>query len=426
MNKTYERIINEEINKYMEDFDLKESKKVSKVLKELFFLSTDKLMNNIGSVETDDSNAIATENWELFVDSLTQAVQEQQDLWSIGIKNIKSKILTFKYFTKKDLIDLKSLESYLRMEIKPFFTAMQNYVDSNDFTNKFFNLPTELLYNLVRYMFMLSPDLKSSVKITNDDLKDNINRLIELRMKVADKISKISNGYVDIMDIQEIKSLFDNGVVFEDNFINRGICEFVIKLCNHNVAKDKMNDFLSGAIILDMKRMAENSAAYIAHIASIREETGSEYFSVNGEQIGKRFDNEIDIVKNSNYEGYIVDKKSRLKEPNERITPTVAPWDSNQPGMMPGEEGGSTGGAAGGSGGDTGGPLGNADYNGDFAPDGAEGQIPGVDDEAGSEDAGEIGVEGDGTEMPKDEDGLPEEFGTQEDNGIKNKSEEKK
>lgn len=423
MNKAYDKIVDSEIDAFVSKINLSESKKITKVLKELFFLSTDKLMNNIGSVETDKNSQVVTENWDLFIDSLTQAVQDESELWKIGIKNIKNKILTYKYFTRQDLIALDSLESYLRTEIKPFFTALQNYVDSKDFTNKFFNLPMDLLYNLVRYMFVLSPDLKESVKVTNDDLRDNINRLMELRMKVADKISKISNGYADIFDIKEMKDLCDNGAIFEDNFINRGICEFLVKLCNHKDAHDKLCDFLSGAIVLDLKKQAENTASYIAHIASIREETGAEYFSVNGEQVGKRFDNEIEMVKNSNYEGCIVDKKSRFKEPNERINPTIAPWDSNQGDMnVEGGPGGSSSGTGGGTGADFGGGgFGNADFGGEFAEPGSEGEIPGVE-------AGDVGKEEDGTEMPKDDDGLPEDFGTVEDNGgeAEKKSEEKK
>jgi hypothetical protein len=409
MENKVKKLINEEIDKYMKKVRLDNPKNIENVLNELFYLSTDKLMNNIGSVEADSSNEIATENWDMFIDGLTQSIHDEQETWRLGIHNVKLKILTYKYFSRKEMVKTASLESYLRMEIKPFFTALQNYVDSKDFVMKFFQLPSHILYAIVRYMFFINKDLSKSVRITNDDLKKNIDRIKGKRIEVAIKIGKISNGYADLFDVKEIKDLYDNGVLFEDNFINRGINEFVYKLTNHKEAKNNMIDRFSGAMVTDISNQACESSAYIAHIASIRSETGAEYFSSNGEQIGKRFDNELDLIKEKNFEGYIVDKKSRLKEPNEKINTGIMPWEDNSAGSgVPGDEGAGPGGSGGGSGG--GDSFGNADFGGDFAAPGEEGEIPGV--EGGPEFADE-----DGTPMPEDENGLPEDFGTVEDNG---------
>ncbi len=402
------KYINEEVNKYVNKLNVESPEKVLNVINELFNMSIDRFMSNIGSVEADGKNYVASENWDIFIDNLTQSIAEQKDIWNIGIRNIKLKILTYKYFTRKEMVKKEALEGYLRTEIKTYFTALQNFVDTQDFVMKFFQLPSNILYALVRYLFFMSPELNKSIKVTNDNLRDNINRVIGKRMEVAEKIAKISNGYADLFDVQEIKDLYDNGVLFEDNFVNRAINEFVCKLTQHKKAKNSMIEMYSGSMVTDINRMAEETAAYVAHVAAVRSEEGYEYFSANGEQIGTRFDNELQLIKDGKYDGYVVDKHSRLKEPNERINTGVMPWETN----MGGEEGldGSAGGpgASSGGGGAAGGTsfsgnFGNADFGGDFAPPGEEGIVPGSE-------------EPDGTPMPDDEDGMPMDFGTEEDN----------
>ena len=414
MNK-YSKIINEEINKYVDKFDLK-PKQIVSVLNELFTLSTSKLMDNIGSVESDNNKEVATENWDTFIDSITNSIEEFPEEWFANLSNIKKKILTYKYFTRKDLIQQNRLDGWLRIEIKTYFTALQNYVDNKDFMGKFFNLPTELLYNIVRYLFMLNDNLKSSIKITNEDLKENIPKLLQLRLKVADKISKASKGYIDLLDLKEIKELYDNGLLFEDTYINRGINEFVVKMLNHKEAVMSIMELFSGSTINDIKKTAESCSSYITHISCIRNETGEEFFAATGEQIGKRFDDQIELIKTQQFDGFVVDKKSRLKEPNARINTAEKPWEnknsetskSNTENGIGGS--GDSGGGSGTGGSFGGGGFGNADFGGEFAEPGAEGEVPGAEDE------GAIGQEEDGTPMPNNEEGVPEEFGTVEDN----------
>ena len=404
MDNKIKGFINEEVDRYIRGMKLDDPNKIVNVINELFYMSTNKLMTNIGSVEADGNFAIASENWEQFIQNLTDSITEENETWLLGIKNVKLKILTYKYFTMKDMIQKETLESYLRVEIKSYFTALQNYRDAGDFMMKFFQLPTNILFAMVRYLFFLSPDLNKSIIITNDDLRKNIERVTKLRLHVADKISKISNGYADIFDVKEMKDLYDNGILFEDNFINRAINEFVYKLTSHKEAKNSMLERFSGSMISDLNSQSNDSAAYLAHIKAIRNETGTEFFTVNGEQLGKKFDNELDLLKNKKFDGYIVNKESRLKEPHEKINTGVMPWEANSEAGA-GEEGGAgPGGDMGGGSADFGGgDFGNADFGGDFAPPGSEGEIPGSEEE-------------DGTPMPDGEDGLPSDFGTVEDN----------
>lgn len=422
MNKTFNKILAEEVNSNVDRLKIKDPGQVVTVLKELFFLNTNKLINSIGSVESDTKNGIADESWDWFVDTLSKSVVEKQEEWTKAIKEIKAKILTNKYFSRKEMIGVDSLEAYLRKEIKPYWSALQNYTDLEDFKNKIFNLPSDLLYALVRYLFSISDELKDKVKVSNADLRDRINTVMQLRMRVAERISQVSNGYQSVLDMKEVKELFDNGILFEDNFINRGICEFVMKLMNHDDAAKRLKDTFAPSMLKDLKKQIEMASSYMEHITSIKNETGREFFSTKGEQIGKRFDNEVDTVKNKKYDDVVIDKDSRLKEPKEKLSTVDLPWESGGGTPAGGEQsmdgaaGGPPGGGApsdGGSGGFGGGGGGDFDMGGDFAPPGTEGEIPGEEGEEGTEGAA---PEADGTPMPDDETGLPADFGTVEDN----------
>lgn len=429
MNNTYNKLLTEEINKNVDRLKVKDPKAIVEVLKELFSMNTDKLIGNISNVEVGSKNTIAQESWDWFLDTLAKSVAEDQDNWLAAIKEVKLKLLTFKYFSRKEMIGVDAIEQYIRREIKPYWAALQSHVDLPDFRNKVFQLPVEMQFALVRFMFAISDELKERVKVTNADLKDNINKILQMRMKIAERIGQVSNGYQSVLSMKDVKELFDNGVIFEDNFINRGICEYIMKLLNHEQANARLKETFSSAMLKDLRKQIETASSYMEHIVSIKNETGREFFSTKGEQIGKRFDNEIEIVKNKDFEGYVVDKHSRLKEPKEKVAKVDLPWEAG--GGSP--EGGFEGpdGAAGGPGGasspsDGGGSFGGGgfsggggfggDFGGDFAEPGSEGEIPGLEGE-GEDGENPIGAEGDGTPMPSDETGLPTDFGTVEDNG---------
>jgi hypothetical protein len=424
MNNTYTKLLTEEVNRNVDRLNIKNPNQVTAVLKELFYLNTEKLIGNISSVSMDSKSGLAQESWDWFVDTLSQSIREDQESWMKDIKEIKAKILTFKYFSRKDMIGVDAIEGYLRKELKTYWSAIQNYQDLADFRSKIMQLPSDILYALVRYMFSISEELKQAIRVTNADLRDRINIMLQLRMKIAERIGQISNGYQNVLDIKEIKELFDSGIIFEDNYINRGICEYIIKLLNHEEAFKRLKETFSPSMLQDLRKQVETSTAYMEHLTSIKNETGREFFSTKGEQIGKRFDNEIETVKNKDYEGLVIDKDSRLKEPKEKLTTVDLPWEAGGGAPAGGAEGmdGAAGGPAGGgapydggSGGFAGGGGGGFDMGGDFAPPGSEGEIPGVEGEEGAEGEA-VGTEEDGTPMPSDETGLPADFGTVEDN----------
>lgn len=400
-----DNILKEEINNHLKSLDNKNSKKFKKVMNELFLLKADKLADNIGSVEKDGNNEIASENWEWLLDQLATSIAHDEESWNEYFGKIKLAILTNKYFTKRDPVKQENLESYLKINIKPYFTALQNYVDISDFKNKVYKLPSDIAFCLVRYCFYVNEDLSVKIKVSKEDLRKNILKLKDLRLKVAENISSISKGYKNILDFDEIISLYDNGLFLEDNFINRGITEFLAKLISNENAKGKLLDITSNAVLKNIHKNIQTFPAYMNHTNDIKVEVDTNYFSSKGEQIGKKFENYLDLTIDGDFDGYVVDGESVFKEPQRLLKPVQSSmmqldasgnpmeFDSGAGGMDLG--GGSAGGmVAGGLDGDLPG--------GDFAEPGTEGEIPGIDD--------------DGTPVPSDEDGLPQEFGTVEDN----------
>lgn len=412
MGKSLKKIINEEIERQAKNMKLDSPKEVTSMLKELFAFSTNKVMNQMGSVEADENNQLADENWDFFLETIMESIEEEPNEWYKMIAMTKMKILTYKYFTRQDLIEVESLDSYLRINIKPYFTALQNYQDYKDFRVKFFMLPRDILFSAVRFLFFLEPELDKRIIVTKQELTDNINRIQELRLEVADMIGKASNGYQNVFNMGEVLELYDNGILIEDNFLNRGINEFINKMLSHSTAVGKLRDLFAGASLKSIKKTAETSGAYMAHLESVKTGTGVEYFSPTGDQIGRRFDNELLLVHSGEFDGYVIDKKSRLREPNEKIKPALPVDVMNDVGasdvndIETDDSDSDFSASSGGSDLSSNSELGNADFGGDFAEEGTEGQVPGDTN----------GVEADGTPMPSDDEGFPADFGTVEDN----------
>lgn len=430
MENIYKKILNEEVDKYVDELNINSPVEVKKVLTELFSMTPGKLMNSIGSVEVDNNKGLDDSNWDYFLDTIRQACHENSQIWDVAMANVKLRMLCYKYFSREDFMPLAELPQTIRVEIKTYFTALQNYVDFNDFTGKFFDLPTDLLYKIIRLMFATSDDFSKKAKVNNEMLKDYIGEMKKMRMRIADQISRVSNSYKTSIDLMEIKELYDSGILLEDNYINRGINEFVVKMLKHNDSSKKLEDKYNLTMLKYMFRTAESSAAYVNHINDVKSESGYEFFSSNGEQIGKRFDNEIELVKDKRFEGYVIDRESRLKEPNAKVNSVVAPWEGGSaPGQMPGDMGAEAGGVDSFGGGGTSAGGGGMDFAGGgfdepmvddgFAAPGEEGELPGGVDENGfkiPDEKTEGGEEEDGTPMPVDDQGIPQDFGDIEDN----------
>jgi uncharacterized protein (DUF2384 family) len=419
-NKNLDRILQEELNREVKNLDLKNPEKVKSVIKELFTFSTDSFLKNIGSQEAilDEKEEISQENWEWLMQTINESYKDSPDTWNEELKEQKLKILCYKYFTKQDLMKLDSLEKELKLSVKKYFTSLQNFSDLGNFHEKFFNLPFDTLNHFVRLLLNQTQQINKATQISKKELKEKVAQLKEDREKMAKKISMVSKKYQDTIDIGKLKELYENGVFFEDNLVNRGVNEYVVKMLQHKGAAEKIKDKHNSAMFLDLKFHAENAVSYINHVESIRKEETEEYFTPNGFQLGTRFDNDLEVSLNKNkQENYVIDKDSRFKEPSERIDTVAGPGEADYGAeALPGEEGAA--GAAGGDGSPLpqgGGGVGLPGGGGLMA--GGGGDIPELDADGNpieGDDA--IATADDGTEMPTDENGLPVDFGTPETN----------
>jgi uncharacterized membrane protein YgcG len=363
-----------------------------------------------------------TELWDWFFDVLNQSIQENQKDWKELLKKQKMKILCYKYFTKKELIKPEKLEALLKKDLKKYFSSLQNYANLEGFRDKVENLPSDLLTNLIRYIFYKSKGLQEKIKISKEEFKERVAYLTTERMKAVENLSMISKKYQSVFDLQKLKELYNNGVFFEDNLINRGVNEYITKLFGYSKISAKIKEVVPGAFVKDLKYQAENCPAYINHIQEIKQDQTQQFFTEKGFQIGKRFENEINIAKQKNLgkdSEYIIDKDSVFKEPTGKLTSVS--WEDSEAvtGGETDEDGESSSGGSGGGGGSSfggggGGSLSGGNFPGDIDPD-----IEGV---TGDGPLGEEGDDGTGPAadgeipLPKDDQGFPVDFGTEESN----------
>lgn len=394
------RIIYEEIKSQSENFNLKETD-VSKVLKELFTFSTSKLLKDLGNQDEilDEKDSLPNELWLLIIDNINNSYAEFPDEWEKELLERKKQIFSYKYFSKQELEDLDKVESKIKVEIKKYFSSLQNFISLEDFKDRFFNLPNNLLINFTRYLLNKSNLLNKKLKVNKEDIKERIKSLKEDRMKFIKKISFISNGNISSVDLTELKKLVDNGLFFEDNLLNRGVNEYIYKLINHKVASEKIVDSFNSTFLNDLRDQVEKSKSYLSHIKSIKNQESAEFFEVTGVQLGRRFDNEIEIVNKKEYDDSIIEDDSIFKEPHGRINVTGINWDDDMSTSADGESsdmssGSSGGGFSGGSGG------GGSSFSG-----------PTGGDEV-------VDIEADGEPLPTGEDGFPKDFGTEETSEI--------
>src|SRR6185369_12356074 len=194
MNKqeiVLKKLIFEAIDEFVEETNIR-TKDGRKILKELFTFDTVNFMRDLGTQEIDAGTEIDTELWDWFLQTINESIQHNPEIWIKLFKQQKLKILCWKYFTKDDLLNLKELKSYLRKEIRKYFTALQNYTDLEGFRNKFSNLPSELLSNLIRYLLNASNQFKEEIKISKKGFKVRVKELEKERDKMIEKLDLIS------------------------------------------------------------------------------------------------------------------------------------------------------------------------------------------------------------------------------------------
>lgn len=398
-----------EIKKQSKEFSVDENK-LKVFLNELFTFNSDSILRDMGNQEEtlDEKDALPDEFWEEIINNINESYSELEKGWEEDFLTIKFQILCNKFFTKKDLVKIDNIENRLRIDIKKYFSSLQNSTSKENFKERFFNLPTDILVDFVRYILNSSKELNKKLSIAKEEAQERIKELKKLRWKTIKKIQFISNKNISVLDLKSIKELFDNGVFYEDNLLNRGVNEFLYKLLNHPIASDNVAEFFNLTFVNDFTSNIEKSNSYLNHIESIREEETTEFFSLDGMQIGRRFDNEIETVEKKDFSDVVIDKDSIFKEPKGRLNATSFNWgDTNGAPDTATDDSGEGGGSGFGGGGGGGGFSGGGGGGTFSGPTGGDETVS-LDEPVSD---GE-------TPMPTGKDGLPVDFGSEESNEV--------
>ena len=366
---------------------MKEIKKIK--LEELFNISSTSLLKAMNNKEINllEDEGLPDEFWAELLGLINSSYTEFESEWEKDLRQLKLKILCNKYFTKRELLSLDSLETDIRKEVKKYYSSLESYVSLKNFKERFFSLPYDLLTSFCRYIFYFSEELNKKIGIDKKELQTKIKELKEERKSVIQKIAFISNNNPSILDLTNIKELLEFGVFYEDNFLNRGLNEYLHKILSHNVSRENIKETFGNTFYRDMLELVEKNNAFISHLKSIKNDTGQDFFDKSGGQLGRRFDLEIEVVEKKEYSNYIVQKDTVFKEPNEKINfefsndiPAAKEVESTKDSVD--------------------------------LPSGSSGD--GVD--ISSDEIDPSTIEDDGTEMPETEEGIPTDFGTVEDN----------
>ena len=432
MKKTdkFKKVLFEEIDNFVNQIEFSGVENNKKILNELFAFNYNTFMKDMGSQEIEKDTEIGSEMWDWLIQTINESVKQAPDAWLKIFKEQKLKTLCYKYFTKNEPIGKEKLETYLKKNIRMYFTALQNYSDLDGFRNKVENLPSILLSNLIRFLLLFSEELKKEVKVSKDEFKKEIELLLKERFKFIEKLDMISKKYQSNIDLTMLKKLVDNGLFYEDTVLNRAVGEYVFKLLDHKDAVKNIREYYTNTFVADLKDQIQDSESFMRYTERVKNNEDINFFTEKGKQVGNRLSLQIEIIKDKKFDESIIKKDSRVNEPIDTIKSVPSPLEypeeggeenqDNSDGFgggasgTTGSGGGSPDGGSGGGGGSFGGGGGvdfgtdTSDINPEFDEDGNE--ISGT----GGEDGG-TGEPGE-TELPTDEDGLPVDFGSEETN----------
>lgn len=274
-------------------------------------------MNVIDKIDNNyfTKNALTEESWKYIIGLLTKSVNEEKEQWLNFFRKQLKTFLCYKYFTrKKSYLKDISVQSELKLKLKEYYTSLISASDSLDFLNKINRLPNEIIFLILRQCFDISPSLKKHVIISREEILEEVKNLKKLRKKSAREISDVSLHYESVLDISLILKLYNNGLLFENNFINQGMCEFIVKLLDNEYSVKHLVDsgIVSKAEIFGLR---DNITSFPSYNAYLRLKRQKECFSKEGEQVGNRFSDYIDMLDEPMSSDFIVDIKSVFKEP---------------------------------------------------------------------------------------------------------------
>jgi len=415
MKDKLKSILFEEIDRIVEDINPSKLKN-KKFLQEIFSFNYNNFLKDLGSQEIDTDVELGTELWDWFINTVSESIKENPDEWKKMLHEQKMKIISRKYFTRDLGIEQDKLESYLKKNIRKYFTSLQNYSDLEGFRNKVSNLPSDLLTCFVRFLFLLSKDLKEEIKITPEELKKEIQELLKLRFEMIEKLDFVSKKYVSNIDLRKIKKLYDYGLFFEDTILNRAVNEYFQKMLVHADAVNRLKDTYTNTFVADLKAQIESSPSFINYVSRIKNNEDISFFTDKGKQVGNRFSSQIQMIKEKQFDESLIDKSSRIMEPVDinNIIPSPLEMDVDEEGNSDEEKNDSL----------DSGSSSSSSSGGGFSGGGSS--FGGGDDLGGDSESleGDDTLEGDNdlsntegeTPLPNDEQGFPVDFGSQESN----------
>ena len=323
MSKDTKKIIEEEVDRIVNDIPSKELKSVlygvikedEQVLKSL--------MKSTGVYDND--NQITEENWKWFQDMLKQCCQVPR--FQLKSKESNAKLYAVKYFTKVKFMIAESVEDEIKLDLKNYFQPL-SCDDVNEFIETLFKLPFEFYSLVIRYVVgVLCPDAKDKLTPSLKEAEAQLKLLMKKKNQFIKNINDVSIGQGLNLSIADTMVLLDVKAFFDYNGLNVGCLEFLVRMLGSDT-KTKLKEMFGNKEIDKMLQQILTLPSYLKHLQKVKIAEEQPYFNKDGGQNANREVTFNDlVVQYFNPEDYIPKPKSNEEPAQSEVTPEEQPQE---------------------------------------------------------------------------------------------------
>lgn len=239
-------------------------------------------LNSINDVLYDENNSLSQENWEFIKDTLNK-LSEQEDFTNFS-KEILCKLYCLKIFTKISLGFSESLEDDLRYQTKEYISKLR-VSSGEEFLKVLKSLPFEYTSQLIRWNAnFLNKKKKEKLSPKLDTANKYLEFLYEKKNQLFVRINKISRGEEFVIPISDIQSLLDVRAFMDDNEINQGTLEFILRTLTTTKSKQKLIDLFGEDFVERLRQQVLLTPCYIKFVNDVFQEKTVPFFTEIGLQ----------------------------------------------------------------------------------------------------------------------------------------------
>lgn len=239
-------------------------------------------LNSINDVLYDENNSLSQDNWNFIKDTLNK-LSDKEDFQTFS-KEILCKLYCLKIFTKISLGFSESLEEDLCFQTKEYIAKLRVFT-GEEFLQVLKKLPFEYTSQLIRWNAnFLNKNKKDKLSPKLETANKYLEFIYEKRNQLFIRINKISRGEEFVLPISDIQNLLDVRAFMDDNEINQGTLEFILRTLTTTKSKQKLIDLFGEDFIERLRQQVLLTPCYIKFVNDVFQEKTSPFFTEIGLQ----------------------------------------------------------------------------------------------------------------------------------------------